>query len=187
MSDAFDWPALLSRVNGNVDLARRLLTGFFAEHNAVAAGIDGGIAERRNWAHRIGGSAGNLALIQVAEAARECEAMLLRQPPPTTERWRTALERLQDCIGTARIQVEAVLAALPAAVEAAFAGESDDVLAVSLTALLNQSDLAALSVAEQWWLSVPHTDHNDAIIAAIRGLDFAAAALLLEGKGNGHD
>lgn len=183
MSDAFDWPVLLSRVNGNAGLARRLLEGFFAEHGAVR--IDGGIAERRNLVHRIGGSAGNLALIRVAEAARECEAMLVRQPPPTAEHWRVMLGRLQDCIGTARIQVEAVLAALPSAVEAAFSGESGDVLSVHLVALLKQSDLAALPVAEQWWLSVPRTDHNGAIIAAIRGLNFSGAALLLEGEGNG--
>lgn len=183
MSDAFDWSALLSRVNGNAGLARRLLTGFFAEHGAVAE-AEG--TDLRNLVHRIGGSAGNLALIQVAEAARQCEAMLVRQPPPAAAHWRAALAALQDCIGAAQAQVEAVLAALPT-VETPVAAESGDLLALRLAALLDQSDLAALSVAEQWWLSVPRTDHNDAIIAAIRGLDFAGAALLLEGKGNGHD
>lgn len=183
MSDAFDWSALLSRVNGNAALARRLLEGFFAEHGALAE-AEG--TELRNLVHRIGGSAGNLALIQVAEAARDCEAMLVRQPPATAGHWRAALAVLQERISAAQAQVQTVLAALPT-VETTTGGDSGDVLAIRLAALLNQSDLAALSVAEQWWLSVPRTDHNGAIIAAIRGLDFSAAALLLEGKGNGHD
>ena len=183
MSDAFDWPALLSRVNGNVALARRLLEGFFAEHGALAE-AEG--TDLRNLVHRIGGSAGNLALIQVAEAARACEAMLVRQPLATAEHWRAALAALQERIGAAQAQVKAVLAALPA-VETATGGDSGDVLAVRLAALLGQSDLAALSVAEQWWLAVPRNAQSDAIIAAIRGLDFSGAAALLEGKGNGHD
>ena len=183
MSDAFDWPALLSRVNGNVALARRLLEGFFAEHGVLAE-AEG--TELRNLVHRIGGSAGNLALIQVAEAAHDCEAMLVRQPLATAEHWRAALERLRDCIGVAQARVQTVLAALPA-LETATGGDSGDVLAVRLAALLDQSDLAALSVAEQWWLAVPRNVHNDAIIAAIRGLDFSGAAALLAGKGNGHD
>ncbi|AVM74048.1 Hpt domain-containing protein [Magnetospirillum gryphiswaldense] len=183
MSDAFDWPALLSRVNGNVALARRLLEGFFAEHGALAE-AEG--ADLRNLVHRIGGSAGNLALIQVAEAARDSEAMLLRQPPPTAEHWRAALVALQERIGAAQAQVQTVLAALPT-VETTTGGDSGDVLATRLAALLDQSDLAALSVAEQWWLAVPRDAHNDAIITAVRGLDFSGAALLLAGKGNGHD
>lgn len=183
MSDAFDWSALLSRVNGNAGLARRLLEGFFAEHCALAE-AEG--TDLRNLVHRIGGSAGNLALIRVAEAARECEAMLLRQPPPTAEHWRAALAALQERIGVAQAQVEAVLAALPA-VETTAAAGSGDLLAAHLAALLDQSDLAALSVAEQWWLAVPRDAHNDAIITAVRGLDFSGAALLLAGKGNGHD
>jgi len=183
MSDAFDWPALLSRVNGNVALARRLLEGFFAEHCALAE-AEG--TDLRNLVHRIGGSAGNLALIQVAEAARDCEAMLVREPPATAKHWRVALATLQERIGAAQAQVRTVLAALPT-VETTTGGDSGDVLATRLAALLDQSDLAALSVAEQWWLAVPRDAHNDAIITAVRGLDFSGAALLLAGKGNGHD
>lgn len=198
MSDIFDWPALLSRVNDNAGLAQRLLVSFFAEHQhgaslAQTALATGGPAEARRLVHRIGGSAANLGLPQVASAARTCEAMLLHGAAPQAEPWRLAVTHLQDMIASGQARVDAILAAQPAdeapAAGGAVPAGSDDaeVLAVHLTTLLAASDLSALAVAEQWRRSVASTSRTDAIIAAIRALDFAHAAALLEGKDNGFE
>ncbi len=194
MSTAFHWPILLQRVNGNQALARRLLTTFFIDHGDFSATLaHSDPAQGRLLLHRMGGTAANLALPQLAEACGQGEALAAAACDRQATPWRDCLETLQQRFLTARAEVEDLLSTLaetqptnPATTPADAPIDAQD-QAVRLAGLLAASDLAALTVGEEWARTMPPGDGVTAVLSAIRALDFATAATLLHTETACHD
>lgn len=178
MLPAINRTLLLKRVDGNAELARRLIRDFRRDHADAAGRLAAQLAsgrsdEARRLAHLLRGFAGNLGMLELAAAARDVEGLAPlggAALDAAQARFRTALAAALEAAGGLD------LGAPPAEACAQPDRAVPPGLAAELDRLLRNNDLAALDLAGRLRAALGEAG---GLCDAVERLDFPVARALL--------
>ncbi|WP_200372626.1 transporter substrate-binding domain-containing protein [Thiocystis violacea] len=176
-----DLTAALERLGDQVAILRELLPLFESEYGQAAHTLSallasGEVEEARQLAHALRGTAGNLGLVEVEQAAEAIESALSDQAPADLEPG--LLATLNEALDAARAAIEAALPTFGDVDSGEDGGAPDPEIMMALLTELRTLALGHDPTAEDFWL-----DHRQAFASGLPTRVYAALSSQIENYG----